>query len=262
MGSSPVSLQSIFASGEKGWVRIPVLPYGICYQERTGASATTVCANGDPVGTFKDLIAGTYWTASADARRPIFTVAGGLTYLDYDGTDDCLVSAASIDLSGTNKLTYLSAEEADTGSSAQIITELSTNFNGNNGSFYHATREQADGDLSIGLRGNASEARATAGASLPRKALFSAPLDLSGAAIANRIAIEVNGAPPSLTDINAAASQTGNFGNYTVYHGARANSSLRFNGRVFAEMCVGRELTAAEYLYCKQLFAGLAGISL
>lgn len=62
-----------------------------CFQERTGASATTPSGNGDVVGSMKDFGSlGAWATAPSDAARPILRVSGGLTYLEFDGVDDCL----------------------------------------------------------------------------------------------------------------------------------------------------------------------------
>lgn len=61
-----------------------------CYTERTGASATTVAAHGDPVGTVADLLTGRYWIAPSDAARPLFQVSGSYSYLQGDGVDDAL----------------------------------------------------------------------------------------------------------------------------------------------------------------------------
>jgi len=62
---------------------------GSCFQERTGASATTPSTNGDVVGSLKNQgTLGGWAVASTDAKRPILRVSGGLTYIEFDGVDD------------------------------------------------------------------------------------------------------------------------------------------------------------------------------
>lgn len=252
-------LRAIFANGEKGWVRLPGTQYGVAYVERS--SPATICTNGSACGTYRDLVTNTDWVPSADARRPIYTVSGGLTYLDYDGSDDCLVGP-TIDFSGTDKVTLIEAFELDTGALAQILTELSPTAVSNNGSFQVGTRIAASGDVFWGLRGDTANVnRSTAGAALPRKLLATCVYDLAGAATADEIKPTVNGAVVALTDSGAAAGG-GNLGSYVPYIGARADGSLRFNGRKWGEICVGRVLTTAELTYCQQLVAGRAGITL
>jgi hypothetical protein len=62
-----------------------------CFQERTGAAATTPSTNGTVVGSMKDFGSlGAWATAPSDAARPILRVSGALTYLEFDGVDDVL----------------------------------------------------------------------------------------------------------------------------------------------------------------------------
>jgi hypothetical protein len=254
-----ISLASIFGNGEKGWVRLPGSVYGECYVERS--APTTLCTNGTTCGTYRDLITGTDWVASADARRPAFVVSGGLTNLDYDGSDDCHIGP-TINFGGTDKITLIEAVEADVGISTQIVTELSAAASVNPGAFNSGFRIANNGDFFWGLNGDAATVtRATAGASTPRKVLASCVFDIGGAGVADEIKPAIDGVVPSLTNGGTAAGG-GNFGSYVPYVGARADASLRFNGRKWGEICVGRELTAAETTYVMNLIAAAAGISL
>lgn len=67
---------------------------GSCFQERTGASATTPSSPGDAVGSFKNFGSlGGWVTALTDAARPILRSSGALRYLEYDAFDDLLFGA-------------------------------------------------------------------------------------------------------------------------------------------------------------------------
>ncbi|MER9665565.1 hypothetical protein [Mesorhizobium sp. M0203] len=93
---SAFSPLSLFARGEVGVAILPGTEFGVAYQERTGASATTVCAHGDPVGTFHDLLTSKYITTDADSKRPLYQIEGTKHYLLSDGTDDWLRALFSI----------------------------------------------------------------------------------------------------------------------------------------------------------------------
>lgn len=85
------SLERLIASGKIISAELPGTPYGISYQERTGASATTVAGDGDPVGTWHDLISDTYRTAPTDdTTRPLLKTDGSAWWHEYDGTNDRL----------------------------------------------------------------------------------------------------------------------------------------------------------------------------
>lgn len=69
---------------------------GSCFQERTGASATTPSGVGDPVGTIRNWgTLGGYLTAPSDAARPRLQVESGKSYLSFDGIDDVLLNASA-----------------------------------------------------------------------------------------------------------------------------------------------------------------------
>lgn len=86
-------IRSLYADGNVGIPLLPGTPYGVCYTERSGASATTVCAPGDPVGTYKCLVTGLYAIAPSDSARPILSSGSGLWWLAFDGIDDVLETA-------------------------------------------------------------------------------------------------------------------------------------------------------------------------
>ncbi|MDP3493430.1 MAG: hypothetical protein Q8R82_09965 [Hyphomonadaceae bacterium] len=104
------------------------------FQETTGASATIPAVVDSPVGSILNIgTAGGYATASADANRPLLRLSGGLYYLDFDGTNDCLVFAHGgsitnpVDrLSAIRQSTWTSADRIFTGSSSGRILKQVT----------------------------------------------------------------------------------------------------------------------------------------
>lgn len=74
------------------------------YQERTGASATTlVSSDADPIGTWKDKSGnGRHVTAPSDAARPTFKAAiqNGRSVARFDGVNDILQGLVTMGISG------------------------------------------------------------------------------------------------------------------------------------------------------------------
>lgn len=255
------SLADLFANGELGWVRAPGTAYGVCYVERTGAGATTVCGDGDPCGTYHDLVTGGYWTASADTRRPIFRSSGGLAWFDYDGSDDCHIGP-TLDLTGGDELEICSAFAADTTATGALI-EMSANFNTNAGSFVFYTDNNSGLRFNWGVRGDTAAVALlhSSGLSTPAGPFVqSCRFDIGGALKADEIFPRLNGAVPSLTGSVAAAAGDGNFGNHTLYAGARGNASLRFNGQSYFEFGINRPLTSGERSFVESFAASRCGL--
>lgn len=66
---------------------------GSAFQERTGASATTPSAVGDPIGSLKNWgTKGGWLVAPSDAARPIMRASGAVRYMESDGVDDELMA--------------------------------------------------------------------------------------------------------------------------------------------------------------------------
>lgn len=64
---------------------------GACFQERTGAGATTPSGVDGVVGSLRNFgTKGGWLTAPTDAARPIFRASAALRYLEADGLDDVL----------------------------------------------------------------------------------------------------------------------------------------------------------------------------
>ena len=244
-GGGPIPFQiTTFANGEKGWAILPGTQFGRSYVERT--SPTTLCTNGSSIGTYIDDITGVILSASADARRPIYTVASGKIYCDFDGSDDCLFASAAIDFSSSDKATLITAYEVDT-SGLQMVTEFGPQVApANDGSFFLVSSGVATGDINMALIGDSALAAQTytAGAAIPRKVVTSTIFDIAGATVPNEIKLRIGGAAPSVTTSGNAGA--GNMGNFVPYIGARANASLRLNGRIWGQVCVNRVMPDAE----------------
>jgi hypothetical protein len=110
------NLLSLVANGESAVFFLPGTAFGISYQERTGASATTPAGIGDPVGTYRDLITLRYIIAPSDAARPV----NRGNYFVFDGTDDVLDTSAAVTLTQDWSAAAASVADTVTGSRSLI----------------------------------------------------------------------------------------------------------------------------------------------
>ncbi len=109
-------------SGVTGYAFAPSDPYTVLYQERTGASATTLAGVGDPVGTVYCRRTGNYLIAGSDTTRmTVGQDANGFKYLQADTTDDALY-CTTINLASQTFDTGLSYDAAP-----QLFMALSSN---------------------------------------------------------------------------------------------------------------------------------------
>lgn len=218
---------SLFAAGEKGlWLD----PSDITTLFQDSAGTTPVTALGDPVGLIKDKSGrGNHASQSTSSKRPTwqYDSAHGY-YLSFDGVDDYL-STASLDFTGTDKISVF-AGAAKVDDTARIICELSANFNGNNGSFYFALDSTSGNGWYSPARGTAGAVYAQAARAITYSGADSAVLTITHSISANLSTIRRNGAAGT----NGTGSKgSGNFGNYPLYIGARAGTSLFFNSRLY-----------------------------
>lgn len=120
MGMSPDMSLSLGSAGANLYAQVlalnPQVLFDISvantlYQERTGASATTPSAVGDPVGSLKNLgTAGGWAVAPSDLARPTLRSSGGLYWLETDGSNDRM----TISITATAGITAALALNVDT----------------------------------------------------------------------------------------------------------------------------------------------------
>jgi hypothetical protein len=180
----------------------------------------------------------------ADANT--YDTSGFPLYLFFDGIDDSMYTPANLNLSGTDKVAVFAGVRKLSDAVDGLLCELSTNVGGAAGSFYIATPESA------ALLSYAFLSRGTASASSSQRA--STPLSTYPAPITNVLAatgdiagdlstIRVNG----VAGTNATGDQgAGNYGNYPLFIGSRANTSVFFNGWLTSLIVRGAQSTQGQ----------------
>jgi hypothetical protein len=141
----------------------------------------------------------------------------------FDGSDDSLITA-SVDFSATDKMTVMAGVRKNSDAAYPMIVELSTEWFTTNGSI------SLSGNLNNGY---AWSSRGTFGATVittdylaPVTTVLGVQSNISGPSLVLR----ANG---SQINTSSATHGSGNYGNWPIYIGSRAGSSLRFNGLIY-----------------------------
>ena len=160
-------------------------------------------------------------------------------YLLFDGIDDAL-QTASVNFTGTDKMTVWAGVRKLSDSSFNMIVELSTSVGTiNPGSFYFGSL--TSGRYEVATRGTAGVFLPTANNS------FVAPITNVITSLfvisTDTCNFRANGA---LITSSSSDQGTGNYGNYPLYIGSRGGTTLPFNGRLYSLIVRGAQSTDTQ----------------
>ena len=178
----------------------------------------------------------------------VYDTTGFPQYLKYNGTAQYL-STASVDFTATAQMSvFAGVRKNSLGSAIGVIAELSAQVGANAGSFLLSSGGYASLGSKYGcaLQGSTliySDSSATF--IVPITNTLSTLMSIQAATPALQQILNINGVQQTVTQVGSGAG-TGNFGNYALYFGERAGSSLAFNGLEFQMIIVGKTLTAAQ----------------
>ncbi len=215
------------ATGASTWAWYDPSDMGTLFQDSAGT--TPVTAAGQAVGRINDKSGnGFNATQSTAAARPIYRIdANGRPYLEFDGTDDSLATG-NIDPGSVDKAqVFLGLRKLTAVGTSTMLMETSVSSGANNGTIAVQAPETV-AQYRFRSRGTAiSDAQtASAGFAAPITNVLCGLGDISG----DTATLRINGADiqTSLTD-----QGTGNFTSQPLYIGARAGTSLFFNGWLY-----------------------------
>ena len=258
---SPLNL---FASGEEGaWYD----PSDLTTLYQDAAGTTPVTAVGDPVGRVEDKSGnGNHASQSTAAARPIYRQDGnGKFYLDFDGVDDAMATG-SIDFSATDKMSMFAGVHKDSDAAAGILAELSATYATNVGAFGVAAPGgqvlAANYGALLSGAGGHFNASTTASFTSPTSNAVTGLYDIAQAVRAEELTFRVDAVEQSMTYGVDASAGTGNFGNYPLYLGARAGTSIFFNGRIYSLIVRGAASNDAEIAAAEAWVASKTGVTL
>ena len=187
---------------------------------------------------------GNHFTQANVANAPILQQdAGGNYFLLFDGTDDWLQSAATINPGAVDKAQVFAGVRKLSDAARGMIVESSVNAGVNAGAFLMDGPGITPASESYRYVSNATlTAIASAGGAYPAPItnVLTGTSDISG----DSAILRVNGTQVAS---NTADQGTGNYLTYTHYIGRRGGTTLPYNGRIYQMvMRYGANLTAGQ----------------
>lgn len=253
LGSSSQNLtqliKSLFSLGEQGFAYDPN-DLTTLYQDAAGTIPVT--AAGQPVGLMKDKSGrNNHASQTVSASRPILqrNATTGAYYLAFDGVDDFLWTN-NIDFTATDKVSLFAGLNIVVTATGCVI-EMGTNAAANNGSF--------------GLfKGSTAIQWASRGTTGVLGAQYSTPVYpdvLCAKAAINTPLLTVR--RNAILNIDDKRTQgTGNYGNYPLFIGRRAGTTLPFSGHLYSLIGIGRLTTDSETITLEKYIAKNTGATL
>ena len=253
-------IRKLFANGEQGFAYDPN-DLSTMWQDQ--AKLLPVTGEGQPVWHILDKSGNNnHAFATSSATRPILrkNATTGAYYLEFDGTDDFLVTS-SINFTATDKISLFAGVRKLSDSARGILFELGSAVGTLPGSFgIEAPRLNTANAYSFVHQGSTSPGTlATSGSlySAPHSAVLVGNGSLSGTLSES---IKVN----SITTVgpNTALGANTKYGNYPLYIGRRAGTSLPFNGHIYGLIGIGKLTSDNETAAIEKELAKRVGVTL
>jgi hypothetical protein len=220
------------------------------------ASAASIYLWGAQVVTAADnaTIGGEYQRIAADTVYD-FDPTKFPPYLDFDGTDDSLATAA-IDFSATDAMSAFAGVMKDSDAAQGVIVELTATTASNNGSFsIQAPDANAAATYLYESKGTVLANAQKGTAPAPNTAVLSGLSDIS----ADTCTLRYNGA---VAETDTGDQGTGNFANAVMYVARRGGTSLALNGRIYQLVVRGAASSAEEIANTEAYVADKTGVTL
>ena len=202
-----------------------------------------ITAVGGPVNAVVSEISvkelpGNHAYQTTSSARPLLqkNAITGAYYAKFDGINDFLQTAA-INLSTINSMSLCTAVDQSLAGTGGMIYEFSQSIDTNNGAFSQT------GTPSGGLNYFSSSSKGTA------VATTNSSTASASAAILNKMQISTNTLNVLMNGNNYSSSTSqgaGNYGNYPLYIGMRAGTSIAFVGNIYSLIGVGRLINSSE----------------
>lgn len=255
--AAPFSPARWFRAGEQGvWYR----PKEIATLYQDSAGTTPVTAATDRIGKILDKSGNGNHSIQATANDRLtwgLDATTGKYYFGFDGLTSSVASAATINFSGTNRITVVAGVYKASDAATAMLAEISVNATTQSGAWF-LTAPNTNGGANYGGRVRGDQAGATViptGFAAPHYAVLSLQCDIS--ADVNILRVNGNAGTSSATDQGA-----GNFGNHTLYIGRRAGATLPFNGNLYGLIVCGAARSTSEIARAERWMAAEMGISI
>ena len=183
-------------------------------------------------------LAGNHASQATTASKPILRQSGALYYLEFDGVDDGLATAA-INFTATDEMSVFAGVRKTSGFGFQALTELGTGIVENGFSIFAPSNLNNDYDFRLAANPRNS---ATTFAP-PIKNILQVSHDISQTTAATETVARINGG--AITH-SGSVTCAGMFINAPLYIGRRGGASLPFSGHLYGLIVRGKTTVAAD----------------
>jgi hypothetical protein len=223
------------------------------------AGTTPVTADGQSVRRVLDKSGnGNHLTQANIANAPLYKTSGGLHWLQFDGTDDFLVSAANLNPGAVDKAQVFAGVRKASDATTAAVVELSSSLTSNSGVFSVFAPVSAAATFTFVSKGT-TQAVATSAATFaaPTTRVLTGLGDISG----DTATLRLDGAQVAQSTVDQG---TGNYISYPLYVGRRAGTTLPFNGNIYSLIVrfSSANLDAAVIDSAEAWTAGKTGVTL
>lgn len=193
-------------------------------------------------------VSGNHASQATAASRPLYKTDGTYHWLQFDGVDDSL-STAAINFTSTDKMSQFYGVKRNTNTYGFVV-EGGSNALSTQGSIGFA----GGGWASAGAKYGAAMAGTSQSFSYDTDASYSAPIT-NVVSVQNDIALtnnydelnlRINGAANSSGTYSSNPNVTGTFGNNIIYIGSRSSSSLFLSGNIYSIIIRGALSTTQQ----------------
>ena len=233
------SPSSLFSAGEVGVWYDPA-DFSTLFQDSAGT--TPVTAVEQPVGLILDKSGnGKHASQATAASRPTLKLIDGKYSLLFDGIDDSLATA-SINFTATDKMTVVAGVRKLSDAATGVLCELSASAASLGGGFNFFAPVAGSENFRYAA-GNVINLLASAGSGSSYPAPTTNVVTGLSSISADVLILRINGTQAATS---AADQGTGNFGNYPLFIGRRAGTSMPFNGHLYSLIVRGAQSTDAQ----------------
>lgn len=252
-GGGGFAPSTLFATGEQGiWYD----PSDLLTMFQDSAGTVPVTAAGQVVGRILDKSGnGNHATQATEASKPILRNTGALWWLEFDGVDDYLETAA-INFTATDKMSAWAGQRKMSDAAAAVLFELSANINLNDGAFaINAPNAAASASYTVRSKGTMLRDLTESTFTAPVTNVLFMTANISGDMLSGHVDSVVFG--PIATDQGA-----GNYGNYPLYIGRRGGVALPFNGLIYGLIIRGAISDSLTVLGAERYMGSKSGVVL
>ena len=171
-----------------------------------------------------------------------YDTVGFKPYLSFNGVNQWL-QTNSIDFTYGDKMFVCAGVRKLSDAAAGILVEIGQGTGSNR---FYVTAPLSAGNFSFNTKATTDTEYAATGFSAPVSNVLSCAYDMAASTLSSAVNPRVNAAVPTLAIIANGPPGTGNYGNYPLYIGARAGTSLWFNGRLYGLVVAGKAASARE----------------